>query len=72
MPTRCARTVVHQTALPHPVSGVVLDLDRTAYRVPADLTNWVQRRDQMTQDAATGITWTSPTGATRGADSPPF
>lgn len=109
--------------LTHPISGVVLDLDRTSYRVPADLKRWVRIRDkictaigcgrraedcdidhtvawtpdhgptaasnlallcrnhhrlkhmtawQMTQDAATGITWTSPTGATRGADPPPF
>lgn len=109
--------------LTHPVTGAVLDLDRTTYRVPADLKRRVRIRDgqctfigcgrraedcdldhtvawtadrgptadtnlaalcrnhhrlkhntrwQMTQDAATGITWTSPTGATRGADPPPF
>jgi hypothetical protein len=109
--------------LTHPVTGAILDLDRTTYRVPADLKRWVQitepqcefigcgrlasdcdldhtvawstdngptaasnlaplcrnhhrlkhnTRWQMTQDAATGITWTSPTGATRGADPPPF
>jgi hypothetical protein len=109
--------------LTHPVTGAILDLDRTTYRVPADLKRRVRIRDgqctfigcgrraedcdldhtvawaadrgptadtnlaalcrnhhrlkhnsrwQMTQDAATGITWTSPTGATRGADPPPF
>lgn len=108
--------------LTHPVTGAVLDLDRTTYRVPADLKRWVQLRDaqcafigcgraatdcdldhtvawadtgptadtnlaplcrnhhrlkhetrwEMSRDAASRITWTSPTGATRGADPPPF
>lgn len=31
--------------LTHPVTGVVLDLDRTVYRPPADLKKWVGARD---------------------------
>lgn len=31
--------------LTHPVSGTVLDVDRTAYRPPADLKRWLQVRD---------------------------
>ncbi len=108
--------------LTHPVSGAILDVDRTSYRVPADIKRWVNVRDQtctfagcgrlakncdidhtvawadggttaasnlallcrhhhrlkhetqwtMTQNAATGITWKSPTGAVRTADPPPF
>lgn len=32
--------------LTHPVSGTVLDVDRTTYRPPADLTRWLRVRDQ--------------------------
>lgn len=31
--------------LTHPVTGAVLALDRTTYRVPADLRRWIQTRD---------------------------
>ena len=31
--------------LTHPVSGTVLDVDRTTYRPPADLTRWLRLRD---------------------------
>jgi len=31
--------------LTHPVTGVVLDVDRTSYRVPADLKKWLAVRD---------------------------
>jgi hypothetical protein len=31
--------------LTHPVTGVVLDLDRTSYRVPSDLKKWLAVRD---------------------------
>ncbi len=31
--------------LTHPVSGTVLDVDRTSYRPPADLERWLQVRD---------------------------
>ena len=99
----------------------MLDLDRTRYRVPADLQRWVQLRDQLCSfpgcgrlatecdldhtiawvDGGTtsadnlaplcrshhrlkhnsrwkmkrttkGLVWTSPTGAIRTADPPPF
>lgn len=32
--------------LTHPVSGTVLDVDRTIYRPPADLARWLRVRDQ--------------------------
>ncbi|QTX04782.1 DUF222 domain-containing protein [Agromyces archimandritae] len=32
--------------LTHPVSGTVLDVDRTVYRPPADLTAWLRVRDE--------------------------
>ncbi len=32
--------------LTHPVEGVVLDLDRTVYRPPADLVKWLRVRDE--------------------------
>jgi hypothetical protein len=32
--------------LTHPVTGAVLDVDRTSYRVPADLRRWLQVRDE--------------------------
>ncbi len=32
--------------LTHPISGAILDVDRTSYRVPADLKRWVEARDQ--------------------------
>jgi hypothetical protein len=31
--------------LTHPVSGTILDVDRTVYRPPADLTRWLRLRD---------------------------
>jgi hypothetical protein len=31
--------------LTHPVMGTVLDVDRTVYRPPADLTRWLRLRD---------------------------
>jgi hypothetical protein len=107
--------------LTHPITGAVLDVDRTTYRVPADLKRWLGLRDggcvfpgcgrrardcdlDHTTDWADGgttsarnlahlcrnhhrlkhntawtidnddgrIHWRSPTGATRGADPPPF
>ena len=107
--------------LTHPVSSAVLDVDRSSYRVPADLKRWLAIRDgacvfpgcgrstrscdiDHTVDWArggstkaanlahlcrhhhrmkhqtnwrvehteSGLTWTSPTGATRLADPPPF
>lgn len=46
-----ARTLAAQAPsfarlLTHPVTGTVLDIDRTSYRVPADLRKWLQVRDQ--------------------------
>lgn len=32
--------------LTHPVTGAVLDVDRTSYRVPSDLRTWLQVRDE--------------------------
>lgn len=32
--------------LTHPITGTVLDVDRTTYRIPADLKRWVRLRDQ--------------------------
>lgn len=107
--------------LTHPISGAVLDVDRTTYRVPADLKRWLGVRDgsctfpgcgrrtracdldhtvawqhggstvatnlahlcrhhhRLKHNSAwsvrqteSGIVWTSPTGATRTADPPPF
>ncbi len=107
--------------LTHPVSGTVMDIDRTRYRPPADLKRMVQLRDQVCtfpgcgrpakecdidhttawmDDGKTAETnladlcrhhhrikdeskwtvkrqhgtsiWTSPTGAIRTADPPPF
>jgi hypothetical protein len=107
--------------LTHPVTGAVLDVDRTSYRVPADLKKWLAVRDggctfpgcgRSTRDCdldhttawddggttsaenlahlcrhhhrlkhhsswevrhtVLGIEWTSPTGAIRNADPPPF
>jgi hypothetical protein len=31
--------------LTHPITGAVLDIDRTSYRVPADLKRWLEVRD---------------------------
>lgn len=45
--------------LTHPVSSAILDVDRTSYRVPADLRRWVAARDG-------GCVFP---GCTRGADS---
>lgn len=33
--------------LTHPVSGVLLDMDRNSYRVPADLKRWLEVTDQL-------------------------
>jgi hypothetical protein len=33
--------------LTHPVSGALLDIDRTVYRPPADLKRWLEVRDQL-------------------------
>jgi hypothetical protein len=35
-----------QRILTHPITGSVLDIDRTSYRAPADLRRWLQLRDQ--------------------------
>lgn len=35
-----------QRILTHPISGTVLDVDRTSYRVPADLRRWLRLRDE--------------------------
>lgn len=108
--------------LTHPVSGAVLDVDRTSYRPPVDLTRWVALRDvtcrfwgcgrrasacdidhtiawadggatsasnlahlsrrhhtlkhrskwRVEQHSDGTLTWTSPTGAVRHSDPPPF
>jgi hypothetical protein len=107
--------------LTHPVTGTVLDIDRTSYRPPADLKRWVQVRGKIcefpgcgrladdcdldhtlawadggktsadnlallcrnhhrlkhnskwaVERTNAGLQWTSPTGAIRTADPPPF
>jgi len=108
--------------LVHPVSSAVLDVDRTTYRVPADLKKWLAVRDRtcvfpgcgrpasgsdidhtrawehggttrasnlahvcrhhhrlkhqtrwrLEQSADQKLAWTSPTGAVRASDPPPF
>ncbi len=108
--------------LTHPVTGTILDVDRTTYRVPADLKKWLEIRDggctfpgcgrsarncdldhttawehggttsagnlahlcrhhhrlkhktgwTVERDTHNVLVFTSPTGATRGADPPPF
>jgi hypothetical protein len=107
--------------LTHPVTGTVLDIDRTSYRPPADLKRWVQVRGKIcefpgcgrladdcdldhtlawadggktsaanlallcrdhhrlkhnskwsVERTGQGLQWTSPTGAVRTADPPPF
>ena len=35
-----------QRILTHPITGSVLDIDRTSYRVPADLRRWLRVRDE--------------------------
>jgi hypothetical protein len=35
-----------QRILTHPITGTVLDIDQSSYRVPADLKRWTQLRDQ--------------------------
>ena len=40
-----ARAPSFTRILTHPVSGTVLDVDRTSYRPPADLKRWLQVRD---------------------------
>jgi hypothetical protein len=108
--------------LVHPVSSAILDVDRTTYRVPADLKKWLAIRDRtcvfpgcgrpasasdldhthawqhggptrannlahlcrhhhrlkhqtrwrLEQSADQKLRWTSPTGAVRDSDPPPF
>ncbi|TAL41944.1 MAG: HNH endonuclease [Salinibacterium sp.] len=107
--------------LTHPISSTVLDVDRTHYRVPADLKRWLavsqptctfpgcgrrsaecdidhtiawehggptragnlahlcrghhrlkHNSNWNAEHTATGLQWTSPTGAIRNADPPPF
>jgi hypothetical protein len=41
--------------LTHPVSGVVLDVDRTSYRPPADLKRWLELRDGTCRSPGCGI-----------------
>lgn len=43
-----------QRILTHPVTGTVLDIDRSSYRVPADLKRWAELRDQRCQFAGCG------------------
>ena len=35
-----------QRILTHPITGTLLDIDRTSYRVPADLKRWTEPRDE--------------------------
>ncbi|MDP9026595.1 MAG: HNH endonuclease [Actinomycetota bacterium] len=35
-----------QRILTHPITGTVLDIDRTSYQVPADLKRWTEIRDE--------------------------
>lgn len=35
-----------QRILTHPITGTLLDIDRSSYRVPADLKRWTEIRDQ--------------------------
>jgi hypothetical protein len=107
--------------LTHPVSSAILDVDRTSYRVPADLKRWLavtqvtcrfpgcgrraancdidhtiawehggttkadnlahlcrahhrlkHNSKWMPEQTEHGLRWTSPTGAIRNADPPPF
>ncbi|GAA2083168.1 hypothetical protein GCM10009840_19560 [Pseudolysinimonas kribbensis] len=41
-----ARAPSFQRILTHPVTGTVLDVDRTSYRPPADLLRWLRMRDE--------------------------
>ncbi|QTX04138.1 HNH endonuclease signature motif containing protein [Agromyces archimandritae] len=41
-----ARAPSFTRLLTHPVSGAVLDVDRTVYRPPADLSKWLRVRDE--------------------------
>ena len=43
-----------QRILTHPITGTVLDIDRTSYRVPADLKRWTELRDQRCTFAGCG------------------
>jgi hypothetical protein len=43
-----------QRILTHPISGTVLDIDRTSYRVPADLKRWTEIRDERCTFAGCG------------------
>ncbi len=49
-----ARAPSFQRILTHPVTGTVLDIDRSSYRVPADLKRWAELRDQRCQFAGCG------------------
>ncbi|CAN5498092.1 HNH endonuclease signature motif containing protein [soil metagenome] len=111
-----------QRILTHPITGTLLDIDRSSYRVPAELKRWTELRDEhctfpgcgraarlcdldhttawqhggataasnlahlcrhhhrlkhesdwnVTRHTDGSITWTSPTGAVRTSDPPPF
>ena len=41
-----AHAPTFQRILTHPITGTVLDIDQSSYRVPADLKRWTQLRDQ--------------------------
>jgi len=41
-----ARAPSFQRILTHPITGTVLDVDRTSYRPPADLVRWLRIRDE--------------------------
>jgi hypothetical protein len=43
-----------QRILTHPITGTLLDIDRTSYRVPADLKRWTEIRDQRCTFAGCG------------------
>jgi hypothetical protein len=49
-PAMARRLVAHAPSLTrvltHPVSGAVLDVDRTSYKIPAGLRNWLIARDR--------------------------
>jgi hypothetical protein len=40
--------------LTHPITGTILDVDRTTYRVPADLKRWLRIRDRTCRFAGCG------------------
>ncbi len=41
--------------LTHPVSGAILDVDRTSYRPPADLQRWLELRDGTCRSPGCGV-----------------